>query len=109
VPVIILVAMVLLSWAFMSHTVVGRSSMPSQQRCGGEVLGLQVKRIQISAFVITSFSASLAGIILMGARGLRAAQRGSGIEMDPSARCCWAAASPQRRGGIGPRHRESGS
>ncbi len=44
--------------------------------------GLQVKRIQIGAFVITSLAATVSGIILMGRVVSAQPNAGVGIEMD---------------------------
>lgn len=83
VPVIILVGVVILFWVFMSYTVAGRKFYAvGSNDVAAKFSGLQVKRIQISAFMITSAAATLSGIILMGRVISAQPNAGIGLEMD---------------------------
>jgi ribose transport system permease protein len=83
IPVIILVAVVLLAWVFMSHTIAGRRLYAvGSNSVAAKFSGLQVKRVQIGSFLITSLAATLSGIILMGRVVSAQPNAGSGIEMD---------------------------
>ncbi len=82
-PVILLVVIVFLAWAFMSHTVAGRKFYAvGSNDVAAKFSGLQVKRIQIVAFVITSLAATLSGFILMGRVVSAQPNAGFGMEMD---------------------------
>jgi len=83
VPVLILLAVVLLFWAFLSQTVAGRKYYAvGSNDVAAKFSGLQVKRIQISAFVIASLAATLSGFILMGRVVSAQPNAGFGMEMD---------------------------
>ncbi len=83
VPVIILLLVILLAWVFMSHTVAGRKFYAvGSNDVAAKFSGLQVKRIQITAFMITSLAATVSGIILMGRVVSAQPNAGIGIEMD---------------------------
>jgi ribose transport system permease protein len=83
IPVIILVAVVLMAWVFMSHTVAGRKLYAvGSNSVAAKFSGLQVKRVQIGSFVITSLAATVSGIILMGRVVSAQPNAGIGIEMD---------------------------
>lgn len=83
VPVILLLVAIFLAWVFMSHTVVGRKFYAvGSNDVAAKFSGLQVKRVQIGAFIITSLAAAVSGIILMGRVVSAQPNAGVGIEMD---------------------------
>lgn len=83
IPVILLFVVIVLAWVLLSHTVAGRKLYAvGSNSVAAKFSGLQVKRIQIGAFVITALSATLSGIILMGRVTSAQPNAGMGLDMD---------------------------
>ena len=82
-PVIILILVVAFFWFFTSQTKFGRWLYAvGSNDAAARYSGLAVKKLQILTFVISSFCAMLAGIIMMGRVASAQPNAGVGMELD---------------------------
>lgn len=79
---LIAVAMVLIGWMILSHTVLGRSMLAvGGNREAAKVSGIKVDRVKIFTYVIMGLLAGMAGIALTGRMNSANALMATGVEL----------------------------
>jgi ribose/xylose/arabinose/galactoside ABC-type transport system permease subunit len=83
IPVIIFVAVLVVAYFVLYHTTFGRSIYAvGGNPASAWLSGVRIKNVQFSVYVISGFTASLAGLILLGRMGCASTAAGSGLELD---------------------------
>jgi ribose/xylose/arabinose/galactoside ABC-type transport system permease subunit len=83
VPVLIMLALMILSAALLANTVLGRQiyAVGSNSR-GARLSGILVERVQLITYVVCGGLAALAGILTTGLLGTASTNLGEGVELD---------------------------